>query len=486
MTLTLKDLIRNGILNEFAALFHDETTANLLLDLIDFPAGRRPQFPNNSNTLSYWREICQQITSGILPEGMDVQTLIDEAVGMYPSNRVFSQYHSDRTEDNSDNNSPQANSNTSETPTVANNNSLFNLLIQGRDDANNVLASVQAIARAQNILSDNITLRFSGNGVILLGFNDCSSETIASLSGTLETILQAGQNQVEVSVLTEDPQPYLISRIFVEGPDQARFAIEDVPSDTTVGQIAKGVMADAYDPKMFQDSRGRERGVVVDRINSEDGSTERLDQDQTLHEANIQEDDALSVAPEATAGAIHPQLRQEALARVKNEIMAYSQAHRGFQVSANNHLAPTDYLLKFHAPGFAPPNVLGEEPQLIDIHEVYLALPGQFPMKAPEAFWQTPIFHPNVDPVSGLVCLGDLGDRYRPGLDFSKLCQLLIDIASYQNYAVEEGYNKEAQEWAISEQGQIAIEKRGGQCILRKLLHEKQTPPKLNIRPLSD
>jgi len=236
---------------------------------------------------------------------------------------------------------------------------------------------------------------------------------------------------------------------------------------------------------MFQDRTGSGRRVAIDRIN-EDGSMERLEHDQTLHDANIQEDDTLSVAPEATAGAIHPQLRQEALARARSQIMAYAQAHPGFQVSANSHQVPTDYVLKFNAPGFSPPLELGGEPRSIDEHEVYLALPGAFPMTAPEAFWQTLIFHPNVDPQSGKVCLGDLGDRYRPGLDFGKLCQLLIDIASYQNYAVEEGYNQAAQKWAISEQGQIAIERRGGQSVLRKFIQEVQTPPPLNIKRLSE
>lgn len=484
MNLTLKELIKSGILNELASLFHDETMANIVLDLIDFPAGRRPQFPNNSNTLSYWREVCQQIASGILPEGTDLQALIDEAAGLYPSNSIFSQYRSSCTEDNPSN-QQQTSSITSQTQ-QNNNNNLFNILIRGRDDANNILASAGIIAPGQNILPENITLRFSGNGVVLLELNHCNSGTIASFAQGLQTILQSGSNQVQVNILTEDPQPYLISRIFVEGPDQARFAIEDVSSDTTIGEVAKGVMSEAYDPTMFQDSRGRGKQVVVDRINNEDNSTERLHPDQTLHEANIQEDDTLSVAPEATAGAINPQLRQEALVRAKNQIMDYAQAHTGFLVSANNQLVPTDYLLKFNAPGFAPPIVPGEKPEVIDVHEVYLALPGAFPMQAPQAFWQTLIFHPNVDPESGLVCLGDLGDRYRPGLDFGKLCQLLIDIASYQNYAVEEGYNQEAQEWAISKQGQIAIELRGGQCLLRKLIHKEQTPPKLNIKRLSE
>ena len=482
MTLTLKELLKNGILNQLASLFQNEDMANGLLLSIDFPAEMRPIFPSSGRILGYWTEICTQIQNGVLPEetGNDLQSLVDAAANFYPSNPIFSQYRSGCTEENSSN-QQQTSSSTSQTQQT-NNNNLFNILIRGRDDANNILSSAGIIARGQNISRENITLRFSGNGIVLLGLNHCNSGTIASFAQELQTILQSGSNQVGVNILTEDPQPYLISRIFVEGPDQARFAIEDVSSDTTIGEVAKGIMSEAYDPKIFQ---GRGKQVVVDRVD-EDGSTERLNQDKTLHEVNIQEDDTLSVAPEATAGAINPQLRQEALVRAKNQIIAYAQAHTGFLVSANNQLVPTDYLLKFNAPGFAPPIVSGGEPEEIDVHEVYLALPGAFPMQAPQAYWQTPIFHPNIDPESGLVCLGDLGDRYRPGLDFGKLCQLLIDIASYQNYAVEEGYNQEAQEWAISEQGQIAIELRGGQCLLRKLIHKEQTPPKLNIKRLSE
>ncbi|AFZ01312.1 effector-associated domain EAD1-containing protein [Calothrix sp. PCC 6303] len=484
MSLTLKDVIKNGILNQLAASCNDRATANLILNLIDFPGNRQIVFPDNGRVQDYWIHICNEIQSGVLPDGTDgFQSLVDAAADIYPSNPVFRQHRSDSNSNGNDSNQ-QTSVNTSQTQTASNNN-LFRILIQGRDDANNVLASAGVIAPQQSILPENIGLRFSGKGLVLLGLSDCSSQAVASFAARLQTILQSGQNQVEVSVLTEDPQPYIISRIFVEGPDQARFAIEDISSDTTIGEVAKGVMSDAYDPRMFQDSRGRERRVVVDRV-SEDGSTERLNYDQTLHEANIQEDDTLSVAPEATAGAIDPRLRQEALARAKNQIMAYAKVHKGFQVSADNHLAPTDYLLRFNAPGFAPPAIPGGEPQPIDEHEVYLALPGGFPMQAPQAFWQTPIFHPNIEPQRGLVCLGDLGDRYRPGLDFGKLCQLLIDIASYQNYAVEEGYNKEAQEWVISELGQIAIEQRGGQSVLRKLIHEVETPPKLNIKRLSE
>jgi hypothetical protein len=105
----------------------------------------------------------------------------------------------------------------------------------------------------------------------------------------------------------------------------------------------------------------------------------------------------------------------------------------------------------------------------VDEHEVLLLLPESFPMQAPAAFWQTPIFHPNVRRGNGKVCLGVLEDRYRPGLDFGDLCQMLADIAAYRNYEVREGYDAEAREWALSPAGQMAIEGRGGRSVARQL-----------------
>ncbi|MES2125552.1 MAG: ubiquitin-conjugating enzyme E2 [Gemmatimonadota bacterium] len=51
---------------------------------------------------------------------------------------------------------------------------------------------------------------------------------------------------------------------------------------------------------------------------------------------------------------------------------------------------------------------------LIDEHKVFLSIPPEFPMKAPAVFWQSPRFHPNIDPQTGFVCLGELEDA-RPG-----------------------------------------------------------------------
>ncbi|MCE3289752.1 MAG: hypothetical protein K0R83_1764, partial [Caulobacter sp.] len=70
----------------------------------------------------------------------------------------------------------------------------------------------------------------------------------------------------------------------------------------------------------------------------------------------------------------------------------------------------------------------------------------------------------------GFACLGALGDAYRPGLDFGELCMLLLDIASYQNYDLLEGYNSAAREWAMSEEGMRDIAARGGKPAFQRFL----------------
>jgi hypothetical protein len=67
-----------------------------------------------------------------------------------------------------------------------------------------------------------------------------------------------------------------------------------------------------------------------------------------------------------------------------------------------------------------------------------------------------------VHAASGLVCLGVLADSYKPGLHFGTVCQMLVDMARFQNYALDEGYNEEAARWAASDEGQRAILAIGG------------------------
>jgi hypothetical protein len=50
--------------------------------------------------------------------------------------------------------------------------------------------------------------------------------------------------------------------------------------------------------------------------------------------------------------------------------------------------------------------------QLVEEHEAELRFPRFFPSVPIEAYLRRPVFHPNVDPVNGFVCLWD---RFSPG-----------------------------------------------------------------------
>ncbi|MEL6437942.1 MAG: effector-associated domain EAD1-containing protein [Cyanobacteria bacterium J06621_8] len=92
--MNLRDLIKNGILQELASSCNEKAMAELLLNDINFPGHMRPIFPTQGTTLGYWQEICQQIQNGIVPNGNDLQSLVDAAADYYPSNAIFQNYRS--------------------------------------------------------------------------------------------------------------------------------------------------------------------------------------------------------------------------------------------------------------------------------------------------------------------------------------------------------------------------------------------------------
>ncbi len=92
--MNLKELIKNGILNELAISFKDEDMADVLLNMIDFPGHMRPIFPQTGTVLGYWQKICLQIQNGASPSGNDLQSLVDAAADIFPGNPVFQRYRS--------------------------------------------------------------------------------------------------------------------------------------------------------------------------------------------------------------------------------------------------------------------------------------------------------------------------------------------------------------------------------------------------------
>jgi ubiquitin-protein ligase len=204
------------------------------------------------------------------------------------------------------------------------------------------------------------------------------------------------------------------------------------------------------------------RPTVVDHV-AGDGQRRRLGSEETLHQAGVQDGDNLQVAFQATAGAVNPMDRQDALFRVRNELRAYSKAHQGFAVAVDSPLLPMRYQVSFTALSWAPSRQPGDDPELVERHVVEIALGPEFPLKAPRVAWRSPIFHPNVAPMydtaqrqvakqaRGLVCLGLLAESYQPSLSFHELCQMLVDMASYRNYSlVERRINADGREVIVN------------------------------------
>jgi ubiquitin-protein ligase len=246
--------------------------------------------------------------------------------------------------------------------------------------------------------------------------------------------------------------------LYAQGPDGQRFEMDHVRASTLIDDIARGVMGEYHDRFWPTDKRGKQTLPVVDLLREGGKEARRLPSGLTLHDAGVRPHDTVSINPERRAGSVNPFLRAESLTAVKNQVLDYAATHPDFQVAANSTGTPTEYLFRFRAPGFRP----GDPPQPIDRHEVLLVTPAEFPVKAPHAFWQHPVFHPNVHAESGLVCLGVLAESYRPGIHFGAVCQMLVDMDSYRNYALAEGYNVEAALWAASNEGQAAILGIGG------------------------
>lgn len=471
--MNLKDLINKGILDELVTVIQDEANARILLEVIDYPRAGRPTFPTNTNTYNYWMDIGQQIAGGVLPIGNDLQQLVDAAAERYPSNPIFQQYRSqtEQVQQQSEQETGKAHSTpkTQDAPTQRDRSPQYvHILVRGWEDVESLIDSTRNLSNEYGRPPDTIQLGFANAEGVLLSLEGWTVEQAWSLANGLRTNPPTSGQPIEATAAASTFQDYLLSRLYVEGPDQSRFEINDIRASTPIRDVAQGVILEAYDSKAFP---GGGRKTVVDRVNP-DGSTQRLDPNKSLHESGIKEGETLQVSPESTAG-IHPQVREEALARTCTQVLAYAASHPGFEVAANARRTPTEYTFKFQVPSFAPPAIPGSSPIEIDQHEVYLILPPEFPMQAPTAYWQTPIFHPNIDPRFGHVCLGALEESYRPSLDFGELCQILVDIAGYQNYTLEEGYNGAASEWALSKEGQIAIQRRGGKSFYREFIRRK-------------
>ncbi|MCP4363867.1 MAG: hypothetical protein GY800_00990 [Planctomycetes bacterium] len=467
MPLTLAQMEEEGILQELAEYFPDGPAAGALLLKANVRITSFRPFGDPSIE-GWWREVCRKIEHGQSVE-CTLETLVSMAADVVPGNRIFQQYLAETSKiENRDTKGGSINVVFPET--------------YSPEDSCKLLDKLKEIALATG---NDVIVNFgqAGSSRFNISIPDVESqEELERIAEHIETALNEENYRTDVQVEPYSFRDYYSDPITMEGPDGQEFAIDQIRASTTVKDLARGMMHQ-YSDDVWPSRKGHKTQAVVDRV-TKGGKSTRLDPRKTLHDAGVRPGDTLKVSPERTAGAISPLMRDEALARVRNEVLAFAESHPDFEVEANSLVAPTEYLFRFQEKSFAQPVSLNSVPPFIEQHEVLVELPPDFPVKAPKAWWQTDIFHPNIDPVTGWVCLGALQKLYRPSMNFKELCQMLLDLAGYRNYAVTEGHNKEAAAWALSAEGQAAIEQIGGISVIGRMVMEGRPEQKLKIRKL--
>jgi len=262
-------------------------------------------------------------------------------------------------------------------------------------------------------------------------------------------------------------QPYLYETLVVFGPDTSGYKLAWVPATSTPGDIAAAIVGIAREVRA-----GGKEGIVRVVIDHERGEiARRLDPYATLHDGGVRGGDRLRVAPEAIAGGLSPEVRLEALVRAVAQLRGYAAKHPEFTlVELDDDELPTRMIVELTVPGFAPSPAM-VDPVPIRSHRVCLHLGPMFPLAAPLAVWETPVFHPNIcdsprmGVPDGTLLFHPLLMEHSPERDFAALARVLTDVARYRDYDLSDGAsapNPAAAAWAATAFGQELITAFGG------------------------
>jgi ubiquitin-protein ligase len=275
--------------------------------------------------------------------------------------------------------------------------------------------------------------------------------------------------------------------IFVQPPSGGKFEAE-IPCGTLLSKVA----ADFFESQGWpmQDSKGRGQRAVVELSNPIDPQeTKRLNGDDDICESMVENGDTLRIFPESIAGAVDQKARMTALISDHNDMKKLIKRNQRITYKANRNHAPDQYQISMNYESFVAYHPGEPKPGIANTHSVEITLGGEYPRRAPYVIWKTPIFHPNIDPSDGEVCLGILKERYLPGLGLARIVSMLAEMVQWRNFDATNPFNREAAEWAIDPDHWHIIRSIKGhpfQGPIEQLLKmfEKDDQPPIQFKPV--
>ncbi|MDX9954939.1 MAG: ubiquitin-conjugating enzyme E2 [Anaerolineae bacterium] len=235
-------------------------------------------------------------------------------------------------------------------------------------------------------------------------------------------------------------------QVYIESPDGERFEC-DLPADMPLSNVA----ADFFEERSWPttDSRGRGQRAVVELVDANNPDrTKRLRGEQTVANAGLWNGAILRIHPESIAGRLDESTRVPALVSDHRAMEDLVSWNRYITFKANREHAPFEYTVTFTYPSFVALSHDGHTPVTGYEHRVKIELGAEYPRAAPSVRWLTPIFHPNIHPENGNVCLGALRHRYLPGLGLGRLTMMLAEMVQWRNCDFTSALNKAAAAWA--------------------------------------
>ncbi len=277
--------------------------------------------------------------------------------------------------------------------------------------------------------------------------------------------------------------------IIIEAPSGERFEA-DVPCGTQLSKVA----ADFYDSQQWptKDRSGRRQRAVVELVNPDnEDETKRLNGDMDICAAGVENGDTLRIFSESIAG-VDERARQRTLITDHRKLETLCERMPQISFEANRTFAPDLYKITINFLSFTELPPEQQKPTIGETHQLEIILGADYPRRAPFVRWLTPIFHPNIHPQNGAVCLGVLGERYLPSMGLARLVRMLTEMVQWRNFDASNAFNTTAARWAADPQHWKHVEAIGGypyqaqesvDNLLKALKNAGQ--PRITFRPLS-